>query len=79
MNDRRVVVAAGAGIVVFLGAKFGVLKQIPGIGPVPAAVVTIALGVAIAAFLDRPGTIGGLIEGGGYGLVGVGALELAGA
>jgi len=79
MNERRIVVAAGAGVVTFVGAKYGVLKQIPGIGPVPAAAVTIVLGVALAAFVEKPGTLGGLIEGAGYGLVAVGALELAGA
>jgi hypothetical protein len=77
MNDRRIVVAVGAGIVTFVGARFGVLKQIPTVGPVPAAVVTIGLGLAVVAFLDRPGTGGAIIEGAGYGLVAVGALELA--
>jgi hypothetical protein len=79
VNERRVIIAAGAGLVTFAGTKYGVLKQIPGIGPVPAAVVTIALGVALAAYVEKAGTVGALIEGVGYGLVAIGALELAGA
>jgi hypothetical protein len=79
VNERKVIIAAGAGIVTFAGTKFGVLKQIPGIGPVPAAAVTIALGIVLASFIERPGTMGAIVEGVGYGLVAVGALELAGA
>lgn len=79
VNERHVIIAAGAGLVTFAGTKYGVLKQIPGIGPVPAAVVTIALGVALAAFIEKPGTLGAVVEGVGYGLVAIGALELAGA
>lgn len=79
MNERNVVIAAGAGVVAFAGSKYGVLKSIPGLGPVPAAAVTIALGILLSSFVQRPGTLGAVIEGVGYGLVAVGALELAGA
>ena len=79
MNERKVIIAACAGLVTFAGTKYGVLKQIPGLGPVPAAAVTIALGVLLAAFIERPGTTGAILEGVGYGLVAVGALEIAGA
>jgi hypothetical protein len=79
MNERRIVVAAAAGGVAFAGSRFGVLKQIPGLGPVPAAAVTIALGVVLAAFVDKGGTLGAVVEGAGYGLIAVGALELAGS
>jgi hypothetical protein len=79
MNERNVIIGVGAGLVAFGGSKYGVLKQIPGLGPVPAAAVTIALGLVLASFVERPGTLGAVIEGVGYGLVAVGALELAGA
>lgn len=80
MDERKLVVAGGAGLVAFAGTKFGVLKSIPGIGPVPAAVVTILLGLFLASGqLGRSGTSGGVIEGVGIGLVAIGALELAGA
>jgi hypothetical protein len=79
MNERNIVIGAGAGLVAFAGTKYGVLKQIPGLGPVPAAAITIALGLVVASFVERPGTLGAVIEGVGYGLVAVGALELAGA
>jgi hypothetical protein len=79
MNERNVIIAGGAGLVAFAGTKYGVLKAIPGLGPVPAAAVTIALGVLLASFVQRPGTLGAVIEGVGYGLVTVGAIELAGA
>lgn len=79
MNERRLVVAAAAGGIAFLGSKYGVLKQIPGLGPVPAAAVTIGLGIVLSSFIERPGTIGAALEGVGYGLVAIGALELAGA
>lgn len=78
MDDRRIIVAVGAGAVAFAGAKYGVLKQIPGLGPVPAAAVTILLGLFLAGFIQKPGTIGAVIEGAGIGLVAIGALELAG-
>lgn len=77
MNERKLVVAAGAGVVAFAGTRFGVLKAIPGIGPVPAAAVTILVGLALASWVERPGTAGALIEGIGIGLVAIGALELA--
>ncbi len=79
VNERKVIVAVAAGGIAFAGSKYGVLKQIPGLGPVPAAAVTIALGIFLAAFIERPGTLGAVVEGVGYGLVAVGALELAGA
>lgn len=79
MDDRRIVVAAGAGAVAFVGARYAVLKQIPAIGPVPAAAVTILAGLLLAGWVTRPGTVGALIEGAGIGLVAIGALELAGA
>lgn len=79
MDDRKIVVAAGAGAVAFVGAKYAILKQIPALGPVPAAAVTILLGLFLASYVERPGTLGAIIEGAGIGLVAVGALELAGA
>ena len=77
MDERRVIVAAGAGLVAFAGTKYGVLKMIPAIGPVPAAAATIALGLVLAAWVQKAGTTGAVIEGVGIGLVAVGALELA--
>ena len=79
MDERKLVVAAGAGVVAFAGTKFGVLKAVPGIGPVPAAAVTILVGLALASFVSRPGTAGALLEGVGIGLVAIGALEIASA
>lgn len=77
MNGRRIAVAAGAGGIAFLGTKYGVLKSIPGIGPVPAAAVTILLGLFLAGGIGQGGTTGELISGVGIGLVALGALELA--
>jgi hypothetical protein len=79
MNERNVIIAAGTGLIAFGGTKYGVLKQIPGLGPVPAAAVTIALGIVLSSVIERPGTLGAVLTGVGYGLVAVGALELAGA
>lgn len=77
MDERRLITAAGAGVVAFAGAKYGILKMIPAIGPAPAALVTIAVGVVLAAWVDKAGTAGAIIEGAGYGLIAVGAFELA--
>ena len=79
MNENRIVTAVGAGAVAFAGAKYGVLKQIPGLGPVPAAGVTIILGLVLAGWVSgrASGTVGALVEGVGYGLVAVGAFEIA--
>ena len=79
MDERRMIVAVGAGAIAFVGAKYGLLKQIPGIGPVPAAAVTILVGVALLSFGPKGGTSGAIIEGAGIGLVALGALELASA
>jgi hypothetical protein len=80
MDERKLIVAGGAGLVAFAGSRFGVLKAIPGIGPVPAAAVTILLGLFLASgSLGRSGNSGAVIEGVGIGLVAIGALELAGA
>ena len=80
MDQRKLVVAGGAGLVAFAGARLGVLKSIPGVGPVPAAAVTILLGLFLASgTIGRAGMAGGVIEGAGIGLVAIGALELAGA
>lgn len=80
MDERKIIVAAGAGAVAFVGAKYGILKQIPGLGPVPAAAVTIIIGLALASGVIRVnGTLGAVVEGAGIGLVAIGALELAGA
>ena len=79
MDERRVIVAAGAGLVAFAGTKYGVVKMIPGLGPVPAAAVTVLLGLVLAAYIDKAGTSGAIIEGIGIGLVAIGALELAAA
>ena len=79
MDERRVIVAAGAGLVAFAGTKYGVTKMIPNVGPVPAAAATIVLGLVLAAWIDKPGTSGAIIEGIGIGLVAIGALELAAA
>jgi hypothetical protein len=79
MDERKVIVAAGAGLVAFAGTKYGVLKMIPAIGPVPAAAATIVLGLVLAAWVQKAGTTGAILEGVGIGLVAVGALELAAA
>lgn len=79
MNERKVIVAAGAGAVAFAGTKYGVLKQIPGLGPVPAAAVTILIGIVLSSWVEKPGTTGALLEGVGIGLVAIGALEIASA
>lgn len=79
MDERRVIVAAGAGLVAFAGTKYGLLKMIPAVGPVPAAAATIVLGLVLAAWVNKSGTTGAIIEGVGIGLVAVGALELAAA
>jgi len=79
MDERKVIVAAGAGLVAFAGTKYGVLKMIPSIGPVPAAAATIVLGLVLAAWVQKAGTTGAILEGVGIGLVAVGALELAAA
>lgn len=80
VDNRKIIVTAGAGAVAFVGAKYAVLKSIPPIGPVPAAAVTIVLGLALASGTLRVnGDLGALIEGAGIGLVAIGALELAGS
>ena len=79
MDERRVMVAAGAGLVAFAGTKYGLLKMIPSLGPVPASAATIILGLVLAAWVNKAGTTGAVIEGVGYGLIAVGAFELAAA
>ena len=79
MNEQRVMVAAAAGLTAFAGTKFGLIKMIPAIGPVPAAAATIAICVLLSAWVSKSGTMGAALEGIGYGLVAVGALELAAA
>ena len=79
MDERKVIVAAGAGLVAFAGTKYGVLKMIPSLGPVPAAGATIVIGLVLAAYVNKAGTTGAILEGVGIGLVAVGALELAAA
>lgn len=77
VDSGRLMVAAGAGGIAFVGTKFGVLKSIPGIGPVPAAAVTILLGLFLAGGLGQRGTWAEVLNGVGIGLVALGALELA--
>lgn len=79
MDERRVIVAAGAGLIAFAGTKYGVLKLIPAVGPVPAAAATIILGLFLSAYMTKAGTTGAVLEGIGIGLVAIGALELAAA
>jgi hypothetical protein len=77
MDERRLIVAAGAGLVAFAGTKYGVLKMIPAVGPIPAAAATIVLGLVLASWVNKAGNTGAVIEGVGIGLVAIGALELA--
>jgi hypothetical protein len=77
VNQRNLAVAVGAGGIAYVGTKFGVLKSIPGIGPVPAAAVTILLGLFLAGGLGQRGDIEAVLSGAGIGLVALGALELA--
>ena len=79
VNEQRVMVAAAAGLTAFAGTRFGLIKMIPAIGPIPAAAATIAVGVLLCAWVSKAGTVGAALEGIGYGLVAVGALELAAA
>jgi hypothetical protein len=76
-DEGRVLVALGAGGIAFLGTKFGVLKSIPGIGPVPAAAVTILLGLFLSGGLGQRGSTADIVHGIGVGLVALGALEIA--
>ena len=77
MDERRLMVAAAAGLTAYAGTKYGILKMIPAVGPVPAAAATIVVGIVLAAWVEKSGTAGALIEGVGVGLVTIGALELA--
>jgi hypothetical protein len=76
LNERRVIIAGGVAAGVFVSSKFGLLKLIPSIGPVPAPIATIAVGVLLSAWLAKDGTVGAVIEGVGYGLVAIGVAEL---
>ena len=77
MNERRLMVAGAAGVAAFAATKYGVLKMIPAVGPVPSAVAAIILGLAITGWVEKSGTLGAAIEGVGIALVVAGALELS--
>jgi len=76
LNERRVLIAAGTAGGVFVASRFGLLKLIPAVGPVSAPIATIGLGVILAAWLAKDGTLGAVVEGAGYGLIAVGVAEL---
>lgn len=77
INERRVVIGVTAAAAAWGGTHYGVAKMIPGIGPVGAPLVLIALG-AVLVTIAREGTLGAALEGAGYGAIVVGALELGG-
>lgn len=76
LNERRVLVAAGVAAGVFAASRFGLVKLIPAIGPIPPAIATIALGVVISGWLAKDGTLGAVVEGAGYGLIAIGVAEI---
>ena len=77
-DDTKLVTAAAAGATAWAGTRYGLTSMIPGVGPVTAPIATVILGVILAAGGFGSGTIGNVVEGVGYGLVTIGALELAG-
>lgn len=75
-DDSKLVVLASAGLTAWAGTRYGLTAMIPAVGPVGAPIATIALGVVLVTMLRAGGTLGQVVEGVGYGLVAVGALEL---
>jgi hypothetical protein len=76
LNERRLLVAAGTAAAVFGASRFGLVKLIPAVGPVSAPIATIGLGVILAAWVAKDGTLGAVVEGAGYGLIAIGVAEL---
>jgi hypothetical protein len=76
LNERRVIVSLGVAGGVFAASRFGLVKLIPPVGPISAPIATIALGVIVASWLAKEGTLGAIIEGAGYGLIAIGVAEL---
>lgn len=74
--EGKMVTAVATGATVFAAARFGVLQRIPAIGPVPAPIATILLGVLIVGFLGKSGMVGEVLDGAGYGLIAAGVLEM---
>ena len=76
VHQPPLITAAAAGATVWVASRYGLLAMIPALGNVGAPLVTIALGIAIAALPSVEGETGDVIEGIGYGLVAAGVLEL---
>jgi hypothetical protein len=76
LNERRLLVSAGVAVGVFGASRFGLVKLIPAIGPISAPIATIGLGVVLASWVAKEGTLGAVIEGAGYGLIAIGVAEL---
>ena len=76
LHEAQAVKAVAAGATAFAATKYGLAAMVPALGPVGAPIVTIAIGVALAVFLDHSGTVGDVVEGAGYGLIIVGVFEL---
>lgn len=75
-SESRATIAVATGVTVYAGTKTGALGLIPSLGPVSAPLAAIILGFVIATMGGKGGLAGDVIQGVGYGLVGVGALEL---
>lgn len=77
-NDSQLVTLAAAGVTAWGGTSWGLTQMIPAVGPVGAPIATIALGAILVMMNPASGTVGKVVEGVGFGLVAIGALELAG-
>lgn len=76
VHQPQLITAIATGATVFVASRYGLLKMIPALGNVGAPLVTIALGVAVAALPSVEGTTGDVLEGIGYGLIAAGVLEI---